>query len=749
MKSNSPFKAVLRLLGCLILFVLVAAVGVYAGAGFLDDPLAADRPDFRPSRKILDRNGELLREILSSREGRSEWRRLSDISPALVRAIVAAEDKRFFRHPGVDPIAVVRSTWLNLRSGQIVSGASTITMQLARMLDPGPRTFKRKVREALTALRLEQLHDKDRILEEYLNRIPCGNLTYGAPAAAREYLGKSADNLSPAEAAFLASLPQAPSALNPRRKPGLVLKRRNWVLDRMAEIGFLTLEESRRAKVEPLELSTMRQRFRAPHFVEFIRGQSFDKSSPVIRTTLDSTLQSQVERIVAAAVEEAESRGIGQAAAIILNHQTREVLAWVGSANFFDPLDGQNDGVTALRQPGSTVKPFTYASAFDRGRTPADIILDAPVEYGLDRGVYQPTNYDNRYRGEVTLRTALASSLNIPAVKLLNETGLTRVQTAMKLAGLTSLHEDPEYYGLGLTLGAGEVTLLELANAYATLASGGLASPPVFFLDTPAANPQRVFSPQACFLVTDILSDDTARASGFGRDSLLALPFPAAAKTGTSKNFRDNWAVGYTNSLVVAVWAGNFDARPMGRVSGITGAGPLWRQVMRLAAEYEPPQPFAAPLGVARIRLCAETNLRASEYCPNQRSEWFMDGHQPTGYCLRHGLEPAAPGSKTPVRAAGTTKKIQILSPKTGERYMFDPGIEPEFQNMALQAAVPPRVDTVAWFVNGQEIRRLILADKPLAPVFWPVSRGRLDLKVVGFVQGEAVGSETATIDVY
>lgn len=724
---------------------LGVVIALWLGLEIVDDPLAPGRPGFQPSIRIEDRRGRLLREFLSSRETRSEWAGLENISPHLVHAAVAAEDKRFYKHFGVDPLALARAVRLNIKNGRVVSGASTITMQLARLLRPGPRTWRQKAIEAMLALRLELTHSKAEILEEYLNRVPCGNLVYGLPAAARLYLDRSPHNLSPAEAAFLMGLPQAPSLLNPYRRPELSLARRDRILDRMAALGFLSQDEAVRAKAEPLNLNHGGSRLRAPHFVTHIRAGLTQPAPARLRTTLDLELQTQIERLTAQAVALGREKGITQAAVLVMDHRTREVLAWVGSADFFEPGEGQNDGVTALRQPGSAVKPLTYAAAFAAGLTPATLIEDGRVEYGLRSGIYRPKNYDGRYRGPVTLRTALASSLNIPAIKVLSRVGLCKVYQKMKAAGLGSLKHEPEYYGLGLTLGCGEVSLLELANAYASLASGGLYLPPVLTLPAPD-NGQgvKVFPPQAAYLVTHILSDDAARATGFGRDSLLSLPFPVAVKTGTSKNFRDNWTVGYTSSLVVAVWAGNFDGRPMARVSGISGAGPLWRRVMRLAAGYYPPGQFIRPDGLEEVSICPVTGLRASRHCPGRRLELFMSSTLPGGYCLvHHPRRTGAPRKNRPGNG------LAILNPRSGEQYIFDPGLEDGFQKLELKARALAGLDWLIWYVNGDEAGRVRADVQPLPRFFWPLQRGRLIIKLAGQAHGQTVAVDQAAIMVH
>jgi penicillin-binding protein 1C len=699
------------------------------------------------SVRIEDREGRLLREFLSGMETRSNWAALEEFSPHLIRAALAAEDKRFFSHPGVDPLALVRAMIENIRAGKVVGGASTITMQLCRLLDPGPRTIKRKAVEAARALRLERSYTKERILEEYLNRAPFGNLAIGLPAAAALYFDKSPAVLSPAEAAFLMALPQAPGFYNPYRDPGPALKRRNVIIDRMAKLGFLEVDQAARAKKEPLDLKRSAGRFLAPHFTRYVRGLLPDPTPPRVRTTLNLELQESLERLTRQAVAREAVDGITQASVLVMDVRTREVLAWVGSSDFFDPKDGQNDGVLALRQPGSAVKPFTYASAFDRWLTPAELIDDKPVEYGLRLGVYTPANYDRRFRGAVSARLALASSLNVPAVRVLERTGLETVYREMKAAGLSSLVREPDYYGLGLTLGSGEVSLLELANAYATLAAGGVYKSPVFFRDRQGKEDegQRVYSTQAAYLVTNILSDDGARATSFGRESLLDLPFPAAAKTGTSKNFRDNWTVGYSDKFVVAVWAGNFDAQPMGRVSGISGAGPLWREAMRLTSEKYPPAPFARPTGLEELEVCPDTGLRAGPACPNRKTEIFIAGRLPRSFCTKHaGAELEAQDE----RAGRERTGLAILSPRPGERYLYDPGIEDGFQNIRLEARGRADFDWLVWYVNGDEAGR-VRGKADRADLLWPLRRGELEIRLVGLRDGREAESDRVTITVH
>jgi penicillin-binding protein 1C len=616
------------------LIFTVAAVGLYVT---LQWPLQLDlRPQL--SGWMTDRTGRPLSELLGAESVRSEWVPIEQVPGALVGAILAAEDSRFYLHPGVDPVALARAVVQNLRAGRIVSGGSTLTQQLARLVWSRPRTLAGKAAEALRALRLEAALTKSEILEQYLNRAPFGNQLYGVSAAARVYLDKSVQTLSPAECAFLAALPRAPGWLNPYRRPGPVVGRQRRILQRMGELGLLGRDEVESALRQKLDFKDTRGLVRAPHFVRYALERAVE-SNPgrTLATSLDLALQEQVEGIVRHTLEGLKDRGVRNAAVVVLDTRTREVLAWVGSRDFDDVQDGgQNDGVLALRQPGSALKPFTYLVAFEGRFTPATLLADLPTNFATDLGPYTPSNYDNTFHGPVRARVALASSLNVPAVEVAQAVGSEALLDTLRNLGFDSLDKEADYYGLALTLGAGEVRLLELANAYATLAELGVWRPVRVLRDEAVASPRQAVDRRAAALVLDVLSDDKARALTFGEGSVLDLPFPVAAKTGTSKNFRDNWCVGATPEVTVAVWAGNFSGEPMAQVSGITGAGPIWRQVLQVAMEGRPRLPLGEGAGLVTAAICPLSGDRPGPACPTQMEERFVPGKAPGRVCSLH-----------------------------------------------------------------------------------------------------------------
>lgn len=739
-------KKRLKITGGIALGLISLALVFWFSLGFFPDPLA-ETGGWDWSVRVTDRQGRLLKEFLPPNTARREARPLSDFSPNLRAAVLAAEDRRFYRHLGVDPLAMVRAAWLNLKHGRIVSGGSTITMQLARLnrgLAPGPRTMKRKLREIWWALLIERHHTKDAILVEYLNRAPCGNLTEGFPAAARLYLGKSVQNLSPAESAFLAGLPASPGALNPYKDPRPALDRRTHVLNRMAKDGFLRPEELARAKVEPLALGSPDSPFDAPHFVSHLRRHFGPEPSPLIVTTLDLDLQRRVEDLVRRTAAAFRGQGMSQAAVVVMSLPEREILAWVGSADFFDPLGGQNDGVTALRQPGSALKPFLYATAFDSGLVnPASLLDDRAVDYRAPKGSFSPANYSGSFHGAVSARLALASSLNLPAVKLAERAGVSSLLAKLRELGLDSLRRDAEHYGLSLALGGGEVSLLNLTSAYAALADRGRRRPEVMILsggEGPGEDEGRpVFSPGAAFLVTDILSDPQARVTGFGRHSVLDTPYPSAVKTGTSKSFKDNWCVGYTGSFAVGVWAGNFEASPMDKVSGVTGAGTIWRQVADLMAKDYPTPRFLPPREVISAPTCPVSGLLAGPDCPNVKMEYFLAGRPLPEICRHARMNREAQGVTVPV--LGLNRDFSLLRPLGGEVYAWDPGINPEVQHIKAQAQSVPEVNELVWILNGREIKRERVDGYARVGCLLPLSRGPARLELVGLKDGRAIRS--------
>jgi len=601
------------------------------------------------SLRILDRKGSLLREVLSDREGRSQWLSLKEISPNVILATLAAEDSRFYKHPGIDVRAILRAIFQGIRARKVISGASTLTQQVVKNIYHFPRNWFWKIVESWYALRLEISLSKDEIITQYLNRIPYGNQTFGINAASRLYFDKPPSHLSLAEAAFLAGLPRGPSFYNPYRHFLRAKKRQGEVLRRMLNREVIRQEEYKRALEEPLNLTSPQISFRAPHFCNFVLSKiplKERQNISSILTTLDFELQKDVEILLKNCVQSLKKWGISNAAAVILDNKKGEILSFVGSANFFDSShSGQVNGIISPRQPGSALKPFTYALALERGMTPATLILDTETRIYSNGIDYIPRNYDRKYHGLVRLREALACSYNVSAVKVLEIIGIESLLHRLKKLGFDSLNKGTDYYGLGLTLGDGEVTLLELTRAYSTLANLGLFKREKIFLEIkdiqgktnffPESHPIRVFSPQVSYIITDILRDSDARIPAFGEGSCLNLPFPCAVKTGTSGNFRDNWAIGYTPDYTVGVWVGNFDGKPMHNVSGVSGAGPLFRDIMLLLEKKGKMinSDFTIPPGLVEAYVCPRSGMLVGPSCPGKIKEIFVKGTEPKKIC--------------------------------------------------------------------------------------------------------------------
>jgi 1A family penicillin-binding protein len=661
------------------LLMTLAAVGVIRW--LMVDLPSPDRLYERtaaPSTRIYDRRGRLLYEILDPHGGAHAPISLSDIPPACAEATVATEDATFYRNPGVDLWAIVRALWINLQGGEILSGGSTITQQLARnlLLSPEERvevSLERKLRETILAWRLARTYSKDEILTLYLNETYYGNLAYGIEAAARTYFAKSAAELDLAECALLAGLPQSPATYNPLENPDAARARQGVVLGLMVKRGHISQPEADLALQEKLSFASVSFPIEAPHFVMYVRGQlekefgleAIYTQGLQVHTTLDLDAQNAAHRIVRYRLEQLANpiadqppRNVRNAAVVVMDPYTGQVLAMVGSPDYFDPrIDGAVNGAVAARQPGSSIKPITYAAAFDPTRhaplTAATMVVDVRTAYVTREGdPYVPRNYDWQWRGPVLLRQALASSYNLVAVKVLDSIGVEQMAALARVMGITTF-DDADRLGLALTLGGGEVRLLELTAAYGAFANGGYRVEPVTITRVEdsqgrtlkvweAAPGERVLDERVTYLITDILSDNLARAPTFGEGSALRLSRPAAVKTGTTTDWRDNWTVGYTPELVVGVWTGNADNEPMHNVSGVVGAAPIWHDVMETLLRGQPAREFTEPPGMARVEVCADSGLlpqtgsreqgtdRQPAPCPRTITELFIEGTEPT-----------------------------------------------------------------------------------------------------------------------
>jgi len=652
---------VIGLLGLVLLLLITIGglVGTYLYfARELPPPeeLSVRRATFATT-KIYDRQGNLLFDIFDPYGGRRTEVLLDRISPHLINATIATEDRNFYRHRGFDPYAIARAIYYNLTEGEIVSGASTITQQLARsvLLSPEERaeiSAARKIKEIVLAAEITRTYPRDTILEIYLNQIFYGNLAYGIEAAAETYFGKSAAELTLAEAALLAGLPQSPALYDPYTDPEAARKRQWVVLNLMVEAGYITQADADEAIEEEIYFQPLRGDLKAPHFVTYVRQQleawwgveAIYHGGLKVYTTLDPRLQEIAEREAAARVAALAGCKATNAALVAIDPQTAEILAMLGSVDFFNSdIDGQVNVALSQRQPGSSIKPVTYVAAFEKGWTPSTLIMDVPTEFPDGANPpYKPRNYDGKFHGPVSVRSALANSYNIPAVKTLDFVGLPAMLDVAHRMGIQSLSR-PDY-GLSLTLGGGEVTLLEMTAAYAVLANGGVYRQPVAILriedaagrvvhsvgEQPPAGAY-VISPQHAYLITHILTDNEARSPMFGPNSQLELSRPAAAKTGTTDDYRDAWTIGYTPELVTGVWVGNSDNSPMEDLPGVRGAGPVWHNFMEQALADTPPADFSRPPGIIELEVCADSGTLPSEVCPQRRKELFFIDQPPLG----------------------------------------------------------------------------------------------------------------------
>ena len=643
-------RIALGLVAATIVLGLVLVVAVYAWSY----PVDLLDPDRGGPLLITDRHGRLLRSVPGpeGRPGRAAWIGVDAMPAAAVMAVIAAEDEAFYDHGGVDSRGVARAMWLNAKAGRFAYGGSTLTMQLVRMIEPElrPPTLANKVRQAVVALRLERAVDKRTILEQYLNRAYYGNGAYGIEAAAQLYFAKPAASLSDGEATLLAVLPRAPSAYDPLANLDRALRRRDHVLDLMSAAELFSADQVTRIRAEPLAPALHRPEFRAPHFTEAVLAAlplEVRARGGVVRTTLDLSLQQELEYRVAEHVAGLRDRDVEHAGVVVLDSRSGEVLAMVGSADR-DAARGHLNIIMRRRHPGSSLKPFVYALAIERGDSPATIVNDI---HEVPSG-YRVNLLSQREHGPVRYREALAGSYNLAAVHVLEKVGVGSLMSVLARAGVGPLAGSADDYGLRLALGSARVRLLDLASAYGFLVRRGRVRAPTMILAAesdggqrwrPPSRPERrIFSPQTSWLVMDMLADPAARHHVFGRELPLDLPFPVAAKTGTAQGFADTVALGVTREYTVAAWAGNFDGQATRGVIAMQGAAPLVRAGLLAAARGRRLSLPGPPAGLAESEVCARSGLLPSAHCHEHKIEWFVAGNEPSASCDWH--RPSAGG---------------------------------------------------------------------------------------------------------
>ncbi len=651
--------------------VILTSAGL-AGLGWwlladLPDPAALAEAGQMPSVRIEDRYGRLLYEAIDDESGRQAILPLAQIPLALQQATIATEDRNFYENAGVDLAGIVRALWINIRGGEVLAGGSTITQQVVRMLlledESGERTVQRKLRESWLAYRITQKYSKDEILALYLNHSYYGAMAYGVEAAAQTYFAKPASELSLAEAALIAGLPQSPGAYNPFLDAEAAGDRQAVVLGLMLKDGAITQEQHDLALRQPMAYAGTPYPVHAPHFVLMVQQHVDALFSPeeiktlgglTVRSTLDLDWQQRAEAIVGQQLDKLNQppaggagRNVHNAALVALEPGSGAIRALVGNRDFFDQENaGAFNMALAPRQPGSAIKPLIYAAALSpavmAGKvwTAATMVPDVRTVFPTaEDHPYVPVNFSRHESGPVLLREALGSSLNIPAVATLEHVGLEEELAFVDQMGIGGLG-DPSQYGLSFALGGGSVSLLDLTAAYGIFANSGERVAPYFVSQilaadgtivhsAPVRQPRLVLDERVAWLISDILSDNQGRTPTFGRNSILRLDRTAAVKTGTTNNFHDNWTVGYTPDLVVGVWVGNANNEPMVNITGISGAGPIWHQATRTFLAGEPDSPFERPAGLLQVEICQLSGLLPGQDCPYRRQEWFLAGTQP------------------------------------------------------------------------------------------------------------------------
>ncbi len=722
-------------------------------------PLPLEKLNSQQAYRIYDRHDELIQVIISD----DDYFRLSvdtdELPQLFIDTLLLHEDQYFYQHPGVNPLAILRAMTANLNSGRVVSGASTITMQLARMMERRPRTLWAKLIEMFRAFQLEMHYSKREILQNYLSIAPYGGNLEGVNAATYAYFGKPAKQLTPAQIALLVAIPKSPNQYRPDRHPQNAKQRRDGLLARMFTAGLIDKQIYTRSIAEPIAKQRLSFPTRVPHLAWYLRSKYPQKTE--FHTTLDLNIQIRAENIMQQYVSGLHERGIHNAAVVVLDTQTRELRALVGSANYFDTEnEGANNGAIALRSPGSTLKPFLYGLAMEAGLIAEKTMLE---DIPLSVAGYSPRNYSKTFRGQVSVREALTDSLNVVAVRLSKRLGIEQLHELLQKGGISSLDQPAEYYGLPLVLGGVEVSLLELTNLYAALANYGEYLPYQMERDQAVSESAlAILSPEASWLVTDILTD--VERPDFPSIWQYSSSLPTVAwKTGTSYGNQDAWSVGFHPEYTVGVWVGNFDGSPATKLSGSSAAAPLFFDLMQ-AIVQRPTRWFAKPEGIQLRQVCDLCGLPGNAYCPNLTMEQYIpaalgpatlatcqvrqkvntaDGEkiidvwpsELAAFFHRHGLPVTdVPGYDIKRMAGERYFPPVIQSPVAGASYIRrSDRLSDEEQQIKLQVAITNRVKRVQWFLGDKLI---VDTDKPYQPIFISPPAGDYTVTVIDDVGG-------------
>jgi penicillin-binding protein 1C len=715
-------------------FIVCAAGGAFAWKtrhDLLPLPMSLTIDASHPRKvQVLDRHAVPLTVTYQNLWNIHDYVPLHEIPLFLQRAFVVSEDRRFFEHNGVDWRARLHALWQNMKAFRIVRGASTISEQTIRMLHPRPRTIWSRWLEGFEARRLEERFSKAAILEFYMNQIPYAAKRRGVVQAARYYFDRDLETLSQKEMLALAVMIRAPGRLNLHVDRHGIQEPLGRLCERMREIGLMNPNQCQRMLAEEFQIRTSELTVDARHFVHHIykaTDSSRLQALGRLHTTLDSGLQHKGQWLIDTRLRDLRGFGATNGALLVVDHNSQEVLAWVNAvAGTPDLPESWIDGITTPRQPGSTLKPFLYAMTLEEGWTAATLLNDEPLSESVGVGLHTYHNYSRTHYGPVRLRDALGNSLNVPAIKAIQYVGIAAFLSKLQEMGVLSLRRHPDYYGDGLALGNGEITLLELVRAYTVLARQGMYRPLVFLKNDgniPGA-PRRVFSPEVSSLVADILSDPDARKLEFGGGGLLRFPVQTAVKTGTSSDYRDAWAVGFDNRYTVGVWMGNLDGQPMDGITGSKGPMLVLRAVFAELNRTRKTRPLYLDPRLIRAEICRGTGLSADGECPS-RNEWFLPGSQPAAVVAREN----------------EIDGFRICRPTHGLQMAVDPRIPDDMEAFTMRVCGTPDRAGVNWIVDG-----VLVASTREQHLIWPLRRGRHRVKARAWIENSTSPLETEVV---
>lgn len=744
MKSIMPNNRAYHVRFSIAVLALLLSAPVVLDLAF---PLPQEKLNPPSSTLVLDKDGNLLRAFLAPDD---MWRlRVTDdeISPLLKQAVLTYEDRYFRYHPGVNPVAVARATIANVRAGKVVQGGSTITMQVARLIEPKRRTFLSKIVETFRALQLETHYSKDEILNFYFNLAPYGGNIVGVGAASRVYFDKPPDKLSPGEAALLAAIPNSPNRHRPDIAGNDAEQARNRVIRLLQSENEISAELATLASGEPVPVQRFELPFEAPHLAEFLRSDNPQEER--LYTTIDASLQDLAEAKLSEHLRPLSRQGINNGAVVIIDNRSKAVLALVGSQGFFaDSSSGQVNGALAPRSPGSALKPFVYAMALDKGLvSPRSLLNDVPVTYGG----YSPVNYDDKYNGAVTVEDALVRSLNVPAINLAAKVGGEEVYSTLKRGGISTLNKPWAMYGLPIVLGGCEVNLLELTNLYSTFANGGDYRPYHLLADDTSSAHRALFEPATCFLVTEILSELRRPELPTVWDAAVNVP-KVAWKTGTSLGKRDAWSIGYDPDFTIGVWIGNFNGKGNSSIVGAEVAAPVLFEIFEAIRSTKSTNWFLQPNSISHRQVCSISGMPATDRCASTTDEMYIDGVSPTHPCTMHELilvdkkthqrlcnhcrtghdyseevvtrwptniatwmgrngyriDPIPEHDPHCTQVAAGDAPV-IVSPTDNSEFRLSEDVRVEFQKILLDASVSNETQKIFWFLD----RKLIFSGSP------------------------------------